>query len=201
MPHPQRRTGCGSISNLAGPNMIVIPVLFILRFHRIEFICVGDPSAAGGKERAVARGTWYSMFLVKWVPIFSKQTWILAKSSHFIESPFSLEHKIFRKKRSDRQFRCFCGEFCTLPVNHFHFAESPFYREKIAADFVQKFPFYRIPILSRMYCTFVSFKLAAGGKFWDFRFLFFVKYVFSAPNSKGKCLWRLDLPSPMGINV
>ena len=95
----------------------------------------------------------YSMFLVKWVPIFSKQTWILAKSSHFIESPFSLEHKIFRKKRSDRQFRRFCGEFCTLPVNHFHFAEFPFYREKIAADFVQKFPFYRIPILSRMYCS------------------------------------------------
>ena len=93
------------------------------------------------------------MFLVKWVPILSQQTWILAKSSHFIESPFSLEHKIFRKKRSDRQFRCFCGEFCTLPVNHFHFAESPFYREKIAADFVQKFPFYRIPILSRIYCT------------------------------------------------
>ena len=98
----------------------------------------------------------YSMFLVKWVPIFSKQTWILAKSSHFIESPFSLEHKIFRKKWSDRQFRCFCGEFCILPVNHFNFAESPFYREKIAADFVQKFPFYRIPILSRMYCMILT---------------------------------------------
>ena len=94
----------------------------------------------------------YSMFLVKWVPIFSKQTWILAKSSHFIESPFSLEHKISRKKRSDRHFRCFCGEFCTFSANHFHFTEFPFYREKIAADFVQKFPFYRIPILSRMYC-------------------------------------------------
>ena len=85
----------------------------------------------------------YSMFLVKWVPIFSKQTWILAKSSHFIESPFSLEHKIFRKKRSGRHFRCFCGEFCTLPVNYFHFTESAFYREQLAADVVQKFPFYR----------------------------------------------------------
>ena len=93
------------------------------------------------------------MFLVKWVPIFSKQTWILAKSSHFIESPFSLEHKISRKKRSDRHFRCFCGEFGTLSGNHFHSAEFPFYREKIAADFVQKFPFYRIPILPRMYCN------------------------------------------------
>ena len=102
------------------------------------------------------------MFLVKWVPIFSKQTWILAKSSHFIESPFSLEHKISRKKRSDRHFRCFCGEFCTLSVNHFHFTESPFYREKIAADFVQKFPFYRIPILSRMYCISNDFSVSLG---------------------------------------
>ena len=106
----------------------------------------------GGPQRSAGAGegkSIYSMFLVKWVPIFSKQTWILGKSSYFIDSPFSLEHKIPRKKRSDRYFRRFCGEVCTLSANHFHFTECPFYREQLAADFVQQFPFYRIPIFSR----------------------------------------------------
>ena len=34
-----------------------------------------------------------------------------------------------------------------------HFTEFPFYREKVAEDFGPRFPFYRNPILARMYCT------------------------------------------------
>ena len=74
------------------------------------------------------------------------------KQLPFYQVPFSLEHKISRKKQSDRHIWCFCGSSVLSRQTNFISQNLPFYREKIAVEFVQKLPFDRIPILSRMYC-------------------------------------------------
>ena len=77
------------------------------------------------------------------------------------------------QKRNVGFWKCVVREFqvsYTLLLPHFdlfsrisgflgkrpHFIESPFYREKLASEKVLRSPFYRIPILSRTYCSFVT---------------------------------------------
>ena len=84
----------------------------------------------------------YSMFLVKWVPIFSKQTWILTKSSNFIESPFSRTQN-FSKEAKWSPVSVFLWRVLYSPDQPFSFRRIPILPWKNSSRFCPK-----VPILS-----------------------------------------------------
>ena len=49
-----------------------------------------------------------------------------------------------------------CINFAVFLKMRPHFIEFPFYREKVASQKWLRSPFYRIPILSRAYCSSIS---------------------------------------------